>query len=147
MTTNADYSKRWRQSQRGRAYHAWYNAIDRCHNPKALHYDTYGARGITVDDSWQGEDGFLRFLEDMGEPPKGTTLDRTDNDRGYSPGNCRWATWLEQGNNRRDNRFVTAKGETHTLSQWARILGIKYDTLKTWNRRGQLLERLETLKI
>lgn len=73
----------------------------RCGNPNYREYRYYGGRGIRVCDRWKGVLGFERFLADMGERPVGQTLDRKDVDGNYEPGNCRWATLVEQRANRR----------------------------------------------
>lgn len=85
-------------SSRSPTYHTWLNMIARCDNPSAISYRYYGARGITVCERWRN---FENFLADMGERPPGKTIDRKDNDKGYEPGNCRWATPAEQVANRR----------------------------------------------
>ena len=81
-----------------RTYHSWSAMLQRCNNPNNVGYKNYGGRGITVCQPWQT---FANFLADMGERPPGRTLDRIDNDRGYSPDNCRWATYSEQTTNQR----------------------------------------------
>jgi len=81
---------------------------NRCYNKKNPKYETWGGRGITVCERWLGVDGFWNFVEDMGIPPtKHHSLDRIDNDKGYSPLNCRWATPKEQSNNRRPHKNPT----------------------------------------
>jgi hypothetical protein len=91
-----------RKNPKGRTYAIWSAMIQRCTNPENRQWRNYGGRGITVCDRWLT---FVNFLEDMGEKPPDRSLDRIDNERGYEPGNARWATWTEQANNRRRNPY------------------------------------------
>lgn len=100
-------------------YAAWLRIKRRCHNVADKAYDRYGGRGIFVCDRWL--ESFSNFLEDMGRKPSGRySIDRINNDGPYAPGNCRWATDVEQSNNRRCNVFLNVFGETKTCAQWAR---------------------------
>lgn len=81
-------------------YRSWSNMLTRCYNPKATRFKDWGGRGITVCESWRRS--FEAFLTDMGpKPTTRHTIDRTDNDGNYEPGNCRWATYAEQSSNQR----------------------------------------------
>jgi hypothetical protein len=94
-----------REMPRRREYASWVAMKARCANPRAQNYVHYGGRGITVCARWR--DSFEAFLEDLGERPGGTTLDRIDPDGHYEPGNVRWATWKEQRQNRRPRKIAT----------------------------------------
>jgi AraC-like DNA-binding protein len=109
-------------------YKTWRHMIDRCTNPNSDAYKDYGGRGITICDRWRK---FENFLADMGERPESKTIDRyPDKNGNYEPGNCRWATWKEQQNNRRSNRVVEFLGEMYNITQLARKFGMQERTLK-----------------
>lgn len=128
--------------------------IQRCHNRRHQHYDNYGGAGIRVCAEWRGTGGFERFLAHVGPRPAGHTLDRIDRDRGYEPGNVRWANAYEQ--NRNHGRVINAKryrapgpdGRVLELNitEWADLLGVRPDTLRYRIRRG-LGDRAFTSKL
>ena len=95
--------------------------------PSQIGYKNYGGRGIKVCDSWKN---FTVFLDDMGEQPEGMTLERDYPDLDYSVLNCRWASTLEQARNKTNTRWLSHKGETLPLTEWAERLGIKPKTLR-----------------
>lgn len=113
--------------------HAWESMIQRCTNEKHPGYKNYGDRGIKVCDRWMS---FSNFLEDMGPRPEGMSLERKEVNGNYEPGNCKWATFEEQQNNRTNNVRLTYKGETKTLSQWAREQGLP--VMGVWSRIQRL---------
>lgn len=103
-------------------YVAWVHLVRRCTKKTDAAWKHYGGRGIRVCERWLM---FENFLADMGEKPAGLTLDRFPNNNGdYEPTNCRWATAEQQQNNKRNTRLVTIDGETKSLAQWARVVGI-----------------------
>lgn len=105
----------------------WKNMLNRCRNPKSDDYTNYGGRGITVCKEW--ENSFARFLADMGEKPADATIERVNNDLGYSKDNCVWATRAQQTVNRRVNHRLVFNGETLTISQWASKTGLSKSLL------------------
>jgi hypothetical protein len=114
-------------------YGVWSSMWSRCRNPNDAAYENYGGRGINVCDEWSD---FVVFLKDMGEPPYGFTLDRKDNNRGYSPENCRWADRKTQNMNRRGRRILRVNGKSAPLSEWASVTGISIGTLWQRLRKG-----------
>lgn len=103
-------------------YRTWVNMMTRCENPKASQYASYGGRGITICERWHS---FENFIADVGERPDGHTLDRVNNDGNYEPGNCRWATKVEQCRNRASSRAVVRSDgvQFQTLSEAAEAVG------------------------
>jgi hypothetical protein len=102
----------------------WGLIKDRCTNQKSKAYNRYGGRGIEMCEEWRNS--FVAFYEDMGRRPSARhSIDRIDNNKGYSPANCRWSVPVEQQNNRRDNRLLSYAGQVETASNWARILGVR----------------------
>lgn len=104
-----------------RTYRIWKGMRRRCNAPSAAHFEYYGGRGISVHPRWET---FENFLEDMGECPAGSSLDRVDNSKNYEPGNCRWATIQTQARNMRSNRLIEYRGEVKCLAEWAEITGL-----------------------
>lgn len=100
-------------------YPTWWSMMSRCYNEKNHNFPRYGARGITVCDVWHDPKAFIDWAkETVGEKSENLTLDRIDNNKGYSPDNCRWSTMKEQSNNRCNTRLETIDGETMPLSYW-----------------------------
>ncbi len=119
-------------------YKTWESMRLRCSNPKATGYHHYGGRGITICDEWSD---FWAFVADMGDRPKGHTLDRIDHEGPYSPENCRWATAKQQQRNRRNNHLIAFNGKALCVSAWAEELGLNKVTLLARLRRGWPVER------
>lgn len=116
----------------------------RCLNPNYKYFYLYGERGISVCEEWLGKDGQKNFREwavNNGYE-KGLTIDRIDNNKGYSPDNCRWVTAKEQSYNRRSNKLITIHGKTQTVTEWAKEAGIPIGTLQNRLKYGWEEDRL-----
>ena len=121
-------------------YSAWSGIKTRCYNDNLPQYKDYGGRGITVCDRWL--DSYEYFLSDMGRKPSSChSIERKDNNKGYSPDNCRWATRKEQQNNMRTNRVLALCGVSMTVAEWAVIMGGKAGALYTRLSAGWSIER------
>lgn len=130
-----------------REYRVWRAMHDRCYSPNVKSYKDYGARGIVIADCWHGRHGFHQFMRDMGARPKGSTLDRINNNGPYSPDNCRWATRDQQANNKRNNRNITANGKTLTLAQWAKELNCSPAAITRRIKAGMPPENAVTIAV
>lgn len=123
-------------------YKSWRSMLERCYVTSHKSYPSYGGRGVTVCDEWKSD--FLAFLRYMGpRPARSFSLDRYPNtDGNYEPGNCRWASYLEQQNNRRKTTFVEHEGKRIALADLSRLVGIKHVTMKRRYRAGDRGDRL-----
>lgn len=110
-------------------YEAWSHMKQRCLCNTDQHYESYGGRGITVCEEWMNFEPFRDWALSNGYTSN-LTLDRIDNDKGYYPENCRWATRRTQSNNRRNSLYITAKGITLPCAEWARQTSIPRNTIR-----------------
>jgi hypothetical protein len=118
-------------------YDVWNAMKNRCHNPNSSGFYKYGARGIHVCDRWRGS--FVAFYEDMGPRPSPKhSVEREDNNRGYEPSNCRWATVEEQANNKRWTVYIGGK----TIAEIAKDTGLSRKTIETRYHRGLSAEEI-----
>lgn len=119
-----------------RLYDIWNAMLARCHRKNTKAYPMYGGRGIVVCDEWRKDfKAFYDWAMANGYNDE-LSIDRIDNDKGYSAYNCRWATTSTQANNKRSNVSVEYNGEVHTIAEWSQILGIKQATLRKRIRCG-----------
>jgi hypothetical protein len=110
-------------------YGVWRSIVRRCTNPKCHSWSRYGGRGITLCDEWRHD--FEAFSRHVGPRPAGMQIDRIDNNRGYEPGNVRWATPAENVRNRRVTRFVVYNGKQVALAWLAARFNLKNSTLRS----------------
>ena len=124
-----------------REYRAWRNMIARC-SKKAVGHDrrNYFLRGITVCSQWRRS--FPVFLENMGRCPTGYSIERMNNNLGYSPDNCIWATCAVQSRNTRRNRYIEGFGERRLLCDWSQLLKIQAGSLLRSIQSGRTLEQI-----
>lgn len=109
-------------------YGVWCGIRARCNNPNNKEYQRYGGRGIKCCEEWSDFVFFREWAYANGYSD-GLTIDRIDNEKGYCPENCKWSNYYEQANNTSTNVFVEYNGETHTMSEWAKLLNLNYKRL------------------
>jgi hypothetical protein len=125
---------------KSRQYKCWHDMKTRCNDLKCPQYKNYGMRGIVYDIKWETFEGFWK---DMAEGySDNLTLDRINVNKNYTKDNCRWTTQKRQGNNKRNNHYITYKNITHTLMEWSEILDMNYNTLKSKIRKGITLDEI-----
>lgn len=124
-------------------YRAWQTARNRCLDTTSPAWSSYGGRGITMHEGWIHNPA--AFIAHIGKRPSPRhELDRKDNDRGYEPGNVRWVLRPKQSRNRRNNRLITFRGKTKTLSDWCAEFEKPIDTISWrldngWSTKRALL--------
>jgi hypothetical protein len=125
-------------------YNTWQSIKNRCYNENCEDYPDYGGRGIVMDEIWK--ESFEVFFEHVGICTDDKySIDRIDTNKGYVPGNVRWADKFTQARNRRNNRLLTYKGETMTMIEWAELMDVPYRKIAKRLKRGWSIERtLET---
>ena len=129
-----------------RLYSIWCDMKARCYVTTNPSYPHYGGRGIHICVAWKNDfSAFESWAVGHGYAAD-LTIDRIDNDGPYAPYNCRWVGILEQANNKRNNIRLTYNGETKTIAQWARDIGVSYDTIHNRVELGWSIERVLTYK-
>ena len=125
-----------------RLYKIYAKIKERCYYEKYPEFHLYGGRGIKMCDEWKKD--FITFYNwamENGYNEK-LSIDRIDFNGDYEPSNCRWADKITQANNKRNNIRLTYNGETHTMPEWARILGLPYSTLADRHKKGKSVEEI-----
>lgn len=112
-------------------YSIWHNMKCRCYNQNNDGYKNYGARGITICESWLEDFASFNSWALNNGYVEGLSIDRIDVNGNYEPDNCRWATMPEQNNNKRTSRMITIGGVVKTMKQWSEVYGINYATLQS----------------
>lgn len=124
-----------------REYSVWNNIKSRCYNKSCKEYKNYGGRGIIISDSWRND--FSQFYKDMGPRPSSKhTIERINNNGNYCKENCKWATYTDQANNTRKNRFLFHDNKRLTVAQWSDLLGIPRVTIHARLRAGWPIEHV-----
>ena len=124
-----------------RLYRIWRNMKERCYNPNNTYYKNYGGRGITICEEWRNNFSIFQSWAFSTGYEDNLTIDRINNDKGYEPNNCKWATRMEQSKNLQKNIILEYNGEKHTMAEWSRKLNIPYMALCHRIERGWDVER------
>lgn len=139
MTGDTVKTPKTKSQRKTSTYSTWAAMLNRCRNPNGQDFAHYGGRNISVCTRWFSFDA---FLEDMGEKPKGMSIERLDNSKDYCKENCRWATQKQQVRNRRNTLRLTHNGHTKSLADWCEELGVNYDCARERMSKGWPSERI-----
>lgn len=136
---------------KSRLYRIWKLMRRRCNNINDVSYPLYGGRGISVCEEWSQYEPFKLWALSNGYSEE-LSIDRIDPNGNYEPSNCRWATAKEQANNKRNNHKLCFNGETHTISEWSEITGLKRTTIierinAGWSEKKTLTCTVKSSKI
>lgn len=142
-TTSCGCARIKHGESRTRLYNIWTQIKDRTENPENWGWDNYGGRGISLCEEWHDYPIFSKWAKENGYT-EDTSIDRIDVNGNYEPNNCRWATEKEQANNRRTCVMIEYNGKKQSMADWARELGISYETIRTRHRRGWDTKRMLT---
>lgn len=145
------YQKEWAResatahgSTGTRLYGIWLNMRNRCNNPLVGCYSDYGGRGITVCPEWRDSFETFRDWALANGYQDNLTIERKDTNGNYCPENCKWATMVEQQNNRRNSHYLEYNGEAKTIAQWARTTGLAENTIRSRLNYGWSVEKTLT---
>lgn len=128
-------------------YHSWRAMIQRCYYKKHKYYYNYGGRGIKVYPEWKNNfQNFYTWALENGYK-EGLSIDRIDNNKDYSPENCKWSDRYTQSRNRKSNIFLEYKGERLCIEDWSKRTGIERSTLRHRHKIGWPTERILTQKV
>jgi hypothetical protein len=121
-------------------YYRWWDMVRRCNNKRRADYRYYGGRGITVCERWMNVENFVADMQDGFR--SGLTIERRNNNKGYSLENCYWATRREQSRNRNYGRFITIDGQVKRLVEWQEFFKVKWPTIWQRLKKGWDYERV-----
>lgn len=125
--------------RKSKLYEVWRTMKKRCEKPGFPYYERYGGRGIKICEEWQDKSNFFDWAMQNGYE-EGLQIDRIDNDGDYCPENCRWVTPKVNSRNTCRTVFITYRGETKSLQEWAEIMGIHPETLRSRHKRWNNLD-------
>lgn len=134
---------KWNKTEK-KLIHVFRHMKYRCYSKSCKFYEGYGGRGITICDEWlKRPEEFIDWSLKHGfELGKGLSIDRVDNNKGYSPENCRWVSMYAQSCNRRTSHYLTIKGYTHTITEWCRLAGLPDTTVFSRKTESKMKKRI-----